>query len=87
MSENNDKSDKSSGLWEQTKQLAQTAFKDIANTYQEVLLQDSSVSPNHTLIQEIEQQNNLEQEHSAPNQSEISQHEHDRSQPDIEPER
>jgi len=87
MSENNDKSDESSGLWEQTKQLVQTAFKDIANTYQEVLLQDSSVSPNHILIQEIEQQNSIEQEHSALNQSEASRHQDDKTQPDIEPER
>jgi len=44
-----------SGFWEQTKMLAQSAFRDIGNSYQEILLQDSAITPNHQAMEEIEQ--------------------------------
>ena len=64
-----------SGFWEQTKMLAQSAFKDIANGYQEILLQDSSITPNHRAMEEIEQSVHIEHEAVEP------------ASPDIEPER
>ena len=64
-----------SGFWEQTKILAQSAFKDIANSYQEILLQDSSITPNHRSMEEIEQSVHIEHEPVEP------------ASPDIEPDR